>query len=215
MGYHTAAFILDDGLRDRVAGDALSTLNLPGRQVAVYPIRGERLATFFVFKARGPVEDLSAEGAARELAAVYEDVNWVVPELLDRLDRSSLYFDEVSQIALPGWSRGPVVLVGDAAYCVSLVAGQGASMAMAGAYILADELARSGGDLAAGLSAYEKRLRPRVEAIQASARRLAGWFVPANRTQQAINALLTRMIEWPLAWRFVRRMLAPGSLFES
>jgi len=43
------------------------------------------------------------------------------------------------------------VLVGDAAYCPSLLAGEGAAFAMAGAYILAGELQRSNGGPCASL----------------------------------------------------------------
>jgi flavin-dependent dehydrogenase len=52
-----------------------------------------------------------------------------------------VYYDQVAQIVLPRWSRHRVVLVGDAGYAVSLLAGQGASLAVGGAYVLAEQLA--------------------------------------------------------------------------
>jgi 2-polyprenyl-6-methoxyphenol hydroxylase-like FAD-dependent oxidoreductase len=126
-----------------------------------------------------------------------------------------MYFDEVAQIELPQRSAGRVVLVGDACQCVSLLAGQGASMAMAGAYILAEELAAAGSDLAAALRRYEEKVKPAIEKKQRAGRRMAGWFVPANRVQLVINDLLTRMVEWPLAWRLLRRLMAPDSIIRS
>lgn len=215
LGYHTGAFILPEIPPELDGGRALYTMNLPGRQVAVYPARDDRLATFFVYQARQVVDAPSAAGACRELGIVYGDLEWIVPRLLEGCGQAGPYFDEVSQIEVPRWRAGRVVLVGDAAYCVSLVAGQGASMAMAGAYILAEELARSDDDVPAALARYEGRLRPDVEEVQRAGRRLAGWFVPGSSLQRAIGDLFTRMIEWPLAWRLVRRMLAPQSVILS
>jgi 2-polyprenyl-6-methoxyphenol hydroxylase-like FAD-dependent oxidoreductase len=74
-------------------------------------------------------------------------VPWIEwPEIERRLDScDDLYFDAVSQMILPCWSRERTVLIGDAAYCPSLLAGEGAAFAMAGAYIVAAELERAGG----------------------------------------------------------------------
>ena len=54
-----------------------------------------------------------------------------------------LYYDQVAQVTMPAWSKGRVTLLGDAAYAVSLLAGQGASLAVAGGYVLAEHLART------------------------------------------------------------------------
>jgi 2-polyprenyl-6-methoxyphenol hydroxylase-like FAD-dependent oxidoreductase len=58
------------------------------------------------------------------------------------------------------------VLVGDAGYCVSPVAGMGGSMALIGAGRLADALQRNPGDHAAAFREYETKLRPFVEEVQ-------------------------------------------------
>jgi len=89
-----------------------------------------------------------------------------------------LYFDRVSQIAVPQWSRGRVALIGDACACPSLLAGEGSAMAMAEAYVLAGELHAAGGDHARAFAAYEARLRPYVERKQKAARGFASGFVP-------------------------------------
>jgi 2-polyprenyl-6-methoxyphenol hydroxylase-like FAD-dependent oxidoreductase len=79
---------------------------------------------------------------------------------------------------MPKWSQGRIALVGDAAYCVSLVAGQGSALAMTGAYVMAGELARAGGRHAEGFANYENRLRAFIEAKQRGAERFAGAFAP-------------------------------------
>ena len=206
LGYHTAAFILAERPK-AVRSDSLYTLTVPRRQVGVYPISGGRVATFFIHKVRQPVRDFSFESAVGELRAVYGGLDWIVPELLDRCDRSSMYFDDVTQIELPRWRKGRVVLVGDACQCVSLLAGQGASMAMGGAYVLAEELARVEDDLPGALRRYENRVKPAIEKKQRAGRRIAGWFVPDNRARLVMNDLLTKMVEWPMAWRMLESFL--------
>jgi 2-polyprenyl-6-methoxyphenol hydroxylase-like FAD-dependent oxidoreductase len=59
---------------------------------------------------------------------------------------SDLYFDSVSQIRMDTWAQGRVALIGDACFCPSLLAGQGSALSMTGAYVLAGELKKAGGD---------------------------------------------------------------------
>ena len=69
------------------------------------------------------------------------DDGWVRPQLLKFMrNADDFYFDEMSQIVMDHWSIGRVALVGDAAYCCSPLSGQGTSVALLGAYILAGEL---------------------------------------------------------------------------
>ena len=65
---------------------------------------------------------------------------------------------------MEGWSIGRVVLAGDAAHCPSPLTGQGTSLALVGAYVLADEIGRSGGGMEAAAGQYERRMRPFVAA---------------------------------------------------
>jgi 2-polyprenyl-6-methoxyphenol hydroxylase-like FAD-dependent oxidoreductase len=79
------------------------------------------------------------------------------------------------------WSCGRVALVGDAAYCVSLLAGQGSALAMTGAYILAGEFAKAAGRHDIAFANYEKFLRSFVERKQRGAERFASAFAPKTR----------------------------------
>src|SRR5262249_20145633 len=99
---------------------------------------------------------------------VYQGIGWEVPQFLDMMPTASdWYFDSAAQIEMPQWSRGRVVLVGDAAYCASPMSGQGTSIALIGAYVLAGELAAAGADVPRGFAEFEKRMRPFVTANQA------------------------------------------------
>ena len=93
---------------------------------------------------------------------------------------TDLYFDRVSQIVMPSWTRGRVALVGDACACPSLLAGEGSAMAMAEAYTLAGELVVARGIHTSAFEMYEQRLRPYVERKQKGARGFAASFVPRS-----------------------------------
>jgi 2-polyprenyl-6-methoxyphenol hydroxylase-like FAD-dependent oxidoreductase len=130
----------------------------------------------------------------------YADLGWAVPHALAHCpDPPRLYYDLVAQIEMPAWHRGRVALVGDACQAVSLLAGQGASMAMAGAYALANALAAA--DVPAALQAYERQVKPVIENKQAAGRRMANWFVPGSLARIRVRDLVLRLaslraLEW-------------------
>ena len=115
-------------------------------------------------------------------------VRWETPAILEAMHRArTFYFDRVSQIQMPSWQRGRVALVGDAAACPSLLAGQGSALAMVEAYVLAAELARANGDYAAAFARYERRLAPLLRSKQDAAQRLGLTFAPRNRWQLLVR----------------------------
>jgi 2-polyprenyl-6-methoxyphenol hydroxylase-like FAD-dependent oxidoreductase len=139
------------------------------------------------------------KGVLREIIATFPGAP--TRALLAALESSNdLYFDTVSQVHLPSWASGRVALVGDAAYCPSLLAGEGAAFAMLGGYVLAGELTRTT-DPARAFNAYEARLRPLIERKQRGARRLGGWFAPRTGPGLFIRNLLTRLASNPLVAR--------------
>jgi 2-polyprenyl-6-methoxyphenol hydroxylase-like FAD-dependent oxidoreductase len=88
---------------------------------------------------------------------------WVLPQIVEHMMRATdFHFDSTSQIRMDSWSRGRIVLVGDAGYSVALASGQGTTVAIVGAYVLAGELATHRDDLVAGAAAYEDELRDYV-----------------------------------------------------
>jgi len=76
-----------------------------------------------------------------------------------------VYLDSVCQVHMDRWSHHRVALVGDAAYCASVASGQGTSLALVGAYILAGELAAAR-DHTEAFAAYEAEMREFVEVNQ-------------------------------------------------
>ncbi len=207
MGIYVATTRLDGSIG---GGREVVMYNTPGRAVAIHPSRGDGGA-FFAFRSPA-VPGFDYRDTAqhkRLLAAAFADASWRVPELLQRVHAADdLYFDSVSQVRVSPWWRGRVALLGDAASCVSLF-GEGSSLAMAGAFTLAEELAASPGDHRLAFGRYEASHRTLVDPKQRNVARVASLLIPATRGGTLARNLATRL--WPVgaAAERLRRRVAP------
>lgn len=197
LGYCAAAFTID-GYRHRDA-HAYVGHAAPGRQVMRCALRDNRTVAFLVFSATVPSRALHETAEQKKiLRDSFGQDGWEVPELLAGLERcTDLYFDAVSQIRMDSWSRGRVALVGDACFCPSLLAGQGAALAMAGAYILAGELKVADGDYRSAFASYEALFHPFVAKKQRAAAWFAGSFAPRTRFGILLRNEVTRVMAAP------------------
>ena len=180
LGYLVAAFEVR-GYRPRDE-DVYVIYSEPGRMLGRFALHADRTLFLFVFAA--DVDPLPAVLDLQKamLRERFGDGKWECSRILGELDRTpDLYFDRVSQIMLDSWSRGRVALAGDAAFCVSLMAGQGSALAITAAYVLAGELAKARGRHEVAFGKYEELLRAYIEMKQRGAERFAGAFAP--RTQ--------------------------------
>lgn len=170
MGIHSAWWRtanhldLHDRALDHVDGERLA---------GIRPVDGNRSAVaYLAFPSTGlppgPFDVAQQVRIVREQAA---GMGWEVPRLIAGIDGpgTELFLDGFCQVVLDAWSRGRVGLLGDAACCSSPLSGQGTSLALVGAHVLAEELAATS-DHVAALAAYEQRLRPWAERTQALAR---------------------------------------------
>jgi 2-polyprenyl-6-methoxyphenol hydroxylase-like FAD-dependent oxidoreductase len=210
LGYTAAAF----GTKGYEPRDenAYVTYGTPGKQVARFAMRDDRTMFLLVFAADKPppidARDMAAQKA--RLHAEFDDGGWECPRILAALDASDdLYFDRVSQMRLPAWSRGRVALVGDAAFAPSLLAGQGSALAMIAAYVLAGELAVSPEHPEAAFQRYELLLRNFMAAKQKAAVGFAGSFAPKTRLGLFVRDLATRLFVVP---GLSKLLLGPGVL---
>ena len=116
------------------------------------------------------VDYRDTEAQFAELEKRMADDGWIRPQLLEYMRTApDFYFDEMSQIKMDRWSKGRVTLVGDAGYCCSPLSGQGTSVALLGAYILAGELAQAiqaGDDYELGFTNYQKEFQDYVKRNQ-------------------------------------------------
>lgn len=169
LGHSFAGFTMPNHLGLAHEG---RTWNVPGRTAVLYaPRDGDRVHAFLSFLRPDPPLDAFRDPAAQRdlVAGTFAGYAWEIPRMVAALrDSDDLFFDVVSQIHMPRWSTGRVALVGDAAYAPSFFSGQGSSLALVGAYVLAGELA-AGPDHADAYERYERTLRSFVEMNQALA----------------------------------------------
>ncbi|MEU6248631.1 FAD-dependent monooxygenase [Glycomyces sp. NPDC047010] len=169
LGAHVSIATVGDHLG---LGDEVRLFNRPGRLAALYRTHRAEGAKALLLHRRPTESDIDRRPPAeqrRHLRDVFDGMGWETDRILSDMEGSpDFYFDSVTQIDMDAWHRGRVVLLGDAGYCPSPMSGQGTSLALVGAYVLADELARHDA-VEPALAAYERRMRPFVAANQAIA----------------------------------------------
>ncbi|MEV6330803.1 FAD-dependent monooxygenase [Streptomyces sp. NPDC051909] len=171
---------------------------LPGKLVCVYSSSGETSAkNLFVF--RSPQElpyshrDVTAQ--KRLLGEAFAGDGWEIPRLMGHAETADdFYLDSISLIEMDRWSRGRVVLLGDAAHCASPASGQGTGLALAGAYVLAGELAAAGGDHRVAFEEYERVMRPGVEQNQRMAEGFVKEMTADTRWKIALRMFMVRTL---------------------
>jgi 2-polyprenyl-6-methoxyphenol hydroxylase-like FAD-dependent oxidoreductase len=209
LGHHVAAFEIE-GYRPR---DELVYVShaVPGRQLSRFAMRGDRTLFLFVFRDEylSRVEGWEGRDRRQVLSEVFSEVGWECPQILSALPGvGEIYFDRVSQIRMDHWTRGRTALVGDAAACVSLLAGEGTGLAMAEAYVLAAALQACHGDHRRAFARYQDSLMPFLRRKQASAAKFASSFVPATATGLAFRNTVTGLLRVPfIADYFIGREL--------
>ena len=222
LGYHVAAFEVT-GYRPR---DELVYVShaVPGKQISRFSMRADKTLFLFIFRdeylvAPEPSSDRERKAA---LTSAFADVGSECPRILEVIhDTRDVYFDRVSQIHMDRWTTGRVALIGDAAACVSLLAGEGTGLAMTEAYVLAGELRASGDDHIAAFARYQERMMPFLKHKQRSAAKLASAFVPKSAAGITIRNLVTRLMRIPfvadgLIGRDLRdELTVPGYGFQS
>ncbi|XVV07773.1 FAD-dependent monooxygenase [Actinosynnema sp. CA-248983] len=185
LGFLTAAFTFTDPEVHALVEGRFCLTDTVGRQVGCYGLRDGRVAAFTVHRTESPELPADPQAAVR---AAYDGMGWIVPRVLSQCP-PQLYYDQVAQVVMPRWHQDRVVLVGDACGAVSLLAGQGASLGMGGAFVLADHLDDP--------AAYERLWRPVVEEKQEVARNGARWFLPATTARLRARRVAMRLARLP------------------
>ncbi|GJO02965.1 FAD-dependent oxidoreductase [Mycobacterium marinum] len=205
LGFHFAAFVFDASDMDDTAGDHVVITDTVDRQLGLYALRNGQTAVFAAYRAADPEPPPDARAALRDRFA---GMGWLVPEVLERCPPSEdIYFGQVAQVEMPRWSTNRVVLVGDACSAVSPLTGPGASLALAGAYVLSEQLRRTS-SVERALDFYERLWRPTVEEKQESACAVSGWMLSPSSSQLSIRRAGLRFTWRPLINRFVETSLA-------
>lgn len=183
----------------------------PGRSVWTFPFSNHPPGLLFSYRTenideeftRPPIESIRAAFGPEPAGPLLES-------LLTRFEQAEndVLFDSVHQVKMPHWHRGRVVLVGDAAWCLTLYSGMGASTGIAGGDLLGTMLHRHPDDVAGALREWEARMRPFIEQQQKDALMTRTLFTPHDRRQQIQRATMLRLRHAPVVGRFIGRIMA-------
>ena len=198
MGCHVASFEVADYPHRN--GDTYVAHTAAGRYVARFPMRDGRMLFFVLLRDEHLGERAPTDQVARKaiLVNALSGMGWESAAIVSALAQvDDIYFDSISQIRMPAWTKGRVALIGDAAACPSLIAGEGAGFALAEAYVLAGELHRHG-DIPTAMTHYEARLMSVVARKQKHAESLAASFVPRTALGVRVRDYATLLMRLPV-----------------
>jgi 2-polyprenyl-6-methoxyphenol hydroxylase-like FAD-dependent oxidoreductase len=195
LGMVFAAFETD-GYRPR--DDLIAMMHAEvGFQAVRLSLRDDRTLFLFSVRHNGPLPPNNRSAQQSLLRTRLANAGWETPAMLDLMPHAeTFYFDSVSQIRMPSWTRGRVALVGDAAACPSFLAGQGSALAMIESYTLAAELAQTS-DHRGAFARYERRLAPFLRSKQDAAVGMGLAFAPKSQFQLLIRNTVMRLMGLP------------------
>lgn len=212
MGYYFASYQLPDRYG---VGHAWKNYVEPGRLTGAYcSNRDYEIVTFLMYRDvdRG---NIPREQRLPRLKKVFTGMGWITQRLLDDVpDPDAIFMDTMTQIQMPSWYRGRVALVGDACGCPTSLSGQGASMAMGGAYMLAHALHTMSHYEDAFLH-YQEQVKPFVERHQKNARGIAKTFLPNNILELVTQRLLLKLLFREAFAGLLRQQFGVESLLQA
>ncbi|WCE05897.1 FAD-dependent monooxygenase [Pseudoxanthomonas sp. JBR18] len=223
IGSSTRGLVLAEETRFRYLGACMAFFKIPrhpddddwacatlGKGTMIFLRPGDAQETTVLVTFRRERSDIVGDRTSAARALLTEALNGrgvLAERIVAALDDvRDFYFGPMSQVQASHWSRGRVVLLGDAAYCPTPFTGEGTALALVGAYLLAGEIG-SGADHARAFTSYEALLRPYVEASQrAISPRSIRWMHPRT----AFGSALARLVLRVMASRPVQRLLKPS-----
>ncbi|MEU0631185.1 FAD-dependent monooxygenase [Streptomyces sp. NPDC005989] len=190
IGIHMAYWFVP-----RIASDSniRDTYMVPGgRQIMRRSHNATETQVYFVIREESTdasaIHHAPIEQQQKFWADRFRDAGWQTDRFIEGMKDSPFFHSqEIAQVRTDTWSKGRVVLAGDAAHCASPYSGMGISGGLVGAYVLAGEINRHADDLSTALANYDRVLRPFVDEIQAEVNpRILRVGMPLNR--HAISA---------------------------
>ena len=168
----------------------------PGKLSAIYSAREKSEAkVIFYFTVPKQAIEADTESQKKFVADTFANEGWKIPKFLKTMQNSrDFYFDTIDQVRMEQWSKGRIILLGDAGYCASPLSGAGTGLAIVGAYILAGELRRAKDDYTTAFANYEQAMRPYVKKAQALPNLLRPLMLPKSRWLLGLRITLLRTI---------------------
>lgn len=178
------------------------SFNSPGHLDVLYTLRDDRVAALHIWrddKVQKQDRNLRFPTIRRATAGGTQ----LVTDVIDQAEKagSTPIIDSLTMVLLPHWSKGRVLLMGDAAHCLTLMSGQGAGMALASAEILGKELMATQ-NITQALAQHEKRLRPTIERLQERSRSMAAMYIPKSTLMYYVRNFFLRFMpySWIVSW---------------
>ena len=213
LGYYVCALEHDVPINVN-KGEVISML-CPGRQIMTYDAGNGVSNSLFVFQSEKQTHLTTMEEVGI-LKKEFGDFASPVPEIIDKAaKKDKLFFDQVTQIRIHDkWYKNRVVLIGDAAFCITLLSGQGSSMAMTAAYVLSEQLNKYGENVPQAFESYERELRPMIEAMQKKAVKNAATYVPSTKFNLWVRNLLAPLVFKKIFSPLLIKQLGANNYFE-
>ncbi len=212
LGYTIACYPLTDRYG---IGHAFKMYVEPGRMAAAYCTpKADELLMFFMYQSPKP-EHVPREQRLARLREVFAGMGWLTEQFLSDVSPSqSVFMDAVIQIQMPTWRQGRVALVGDACDCPTLLSGQGASLAMGGAYLLARALHETA-SYEEAFRRYEQQMFAFVQVQQKSGRSFAKSFLPGSPLGLFVQRTMMKVLLRPMFRGLLRRQFGVESLLPT
>ncbi|WAE75862.1 FAD-dependent monooxygenase [Streptomonospora nanhaiensis] len=187
------AFQLDEQVPSYGAQDSVISARA-GRAAWVFGLADRAPTALLTYRTADIAEQFTGDRVER-LRSVFSGMDDpAVRHVLDGLERAPEFlFDSVHQVKMSRWSKGRTVLVGDAAWCLNLYSGMGATSALRGGDALGRALRENPADLRAALTAWESGLRPSIRSHQRTARIKQQMFVPSGRVAEVLRSFILRL----------------------
>ncbi|KAM0425955.1 hypothetical protein ACHAPT_008894 [Fusarium lateritium] len=195
LGYSYAVYDTDE--KKELEASCVS-FNSPGHLDIFHSLRNERLAAMHIWRddhaeiqerdARFGILRKVTVGGAKEITEIIDKA--------EAADRAPI-IDSLTMVCLPHWSKGRVLLLGDAAHCLTLVSGQGAGMALTSAEVLGKALMATK-DIPQALVNHEKKLRPIIEGLQRRGKKMAAMYIPKSTWGFHLRNLMLKVM--PSSW---------------
>jgi 2-polyprenyl-6-methoxyphenol hydroxylase-like FAD-dependent oxidoreductase len=207
-GYYTASYTITER---SAKPQTFQMYSVPGKQVSTYSTKDGKTTTFYIFSSLRKLlhDHTDVEAEKNILRNEFANAGWQCRELIASMDNAhDFYFDVVSQIQMSQWSKSRITLVGDACDCPSLLSGQGSTLAMVGAYVLAGELKDAGGNYETAFSRYQSKFKPFLDQKQKIAQSFAKSFVPKTKFAIWMRNMGLRLMVFPFVSKmFIKQFL--------
>jgi 2-polyprenyl-6-methoxyphenol hydroxylase-like FAD-dependent oxidoreductase len=213
LGYYVCA--LEHNVPTNVNKGEVISMLCPKRQIMTYDTGNGISNSLLVFKSPRR-KHLTTKEEVEVLNKEFAHFASPVPEIINEASKKDkLFFDQVTQIRIHDkWHKKRVVLIGDAAFCITLLSGQGSSMAMTAAFVLSEQLEKHQDDYNSAFTEYEKSLRPMIEKMQKNAVENAASYVPTSKFNLLVRNFFAPLIFKRIFSGLLIKQLGANNYFE-